>query len=361
MSEIVSYQSAFCVPGDRVNRQITTFGIFDEHGSLVENAEIRTSSWTNAPPKKIRETRSELQIFGPAMFAGSADKQFGFVLLNSLGRLWALDALPPETTIVYTHKTPNRFIVYQYVAMILRSLGIHNPILALRVKTHFETLHVPKEIFGEVKGGCGTSEFYEWIDRKWNCQQVPKKGRKLYVTRSALGQKAGRYACEDHLERLLQEEGYEIYAPEQHPILHQIETFLSAEKLIFAEGSALHLFSLIRQPHQISAVIMRRHNFPQVLTNQMADRTGPATAAIDAIVTIGWPPLHGAHQSRAELNFSTLRDQLVSADFISGHTWKNPSAESISTSMRAGLSSDEKLMTRAEHRAWRRARRGLSD
>jgi hypothetical protein len=94
------------------------------------------------------------------------------------------------------------------------------------------------------------------------------------------------------------------------------------------------------------------------MVNQMADRTGPATVAVDAIVNVCWPPLRGDHLSRAELNFSTLCDQLVKADFISGHTWVDPSTESLTTSMRAGLSSNETLMSFKEHKAWKRARRG---
>lgn len=357
MSDIAHYQSAFCVPGERIDRRATTFGIFDNCGSIVENAEIRTSSWVNQPPKTMREPHTELQVFGPAMFAGSADKQFGFVLLNSLGRLWALDRLPPNQTIVYADKFIKGYVIYDFVCQVLRSLGINNPILVLRAKTRFEDLHVPKELFGEVSDGRGAPSFYEWIDKKWGCQQVTKQDRKLYITRSELGPMAGRYACEDHLEQLLQDDGYEIYAPEKHALNHQIETLLSAEKVIFAEGSALHLFSLIRQPHQVSAVIQRRHELPPVMMNQMADREGIATVAIDAILDIRYPPRRGDHLSRSELDFSILRQELVKANLISGRNWTSPTEEILKTSMRAGLAPQDDLMSYEEHKSWKKSQR----
>lgn len=355
--DIKHYQSAYCVPGERVDRKTTTFGIFDASGSLTENSEILTSSWVSRPPKKNREPHSVLQIFGPAMFAGSADKQFGFALLNSIGRLWALETLPPETTIVFAEKQIKQHIIYTCTTQILRSLGIKNPILVLRVETRFEELYVPKEIFGEVNNGRGTRKFYEWIDERWGCKKAVKKPRKIYITRSALGPMAGRYACENHLERLLVAEGYEVYAPEQHTLDHQIETFLSGEKLIFAEGSALHLFSLIRQPHQISAVIQRRTELPSVMADQMADRDGLATVAINAVVGIGYPPLRGHHFSRAELDFRVLRDELKKAKLISGDAWRGPTKKDIEASMRAELAPQDTLMSYEEHKSWIKAQR----
>ena len=355
--DIGHYQSAFCIPGERVDRKTTTFGIFDALGSVIQNSEILTSSWVSKPPKENQEPHSELQIFGPAMFAGSVDKQFGFALLNSIGRLWALDMLPPETTIIFGEKQIKQRVIYKHVSQILRSLGIKNPILVLRTKTIFESLHVPKEIFGEANDGRGTQKFYEWIDERWGCKKAVKKSRKIYITRSALGSMAGRYACEGHLERLLVEEGYEVYVPEQHTLYHQIETLLSGEKLIFAEGSALHLFSLIRQPHQVSAVIQRRTELPSVMMAQMSDRDGLATVAINAIMRIGYPPLRGDHLSRAELDFTILREELIDAQFISGNAWQNPTKKDLESSMRAGLSSEDTLMSYSEHKAWKKSHR----
>lgn len=167
----------------------------------------------------------------------------------------------------------------------------------------------------------------------------------------------GRYACEDHLEALLSEEGYEIYAPEQHPLEHQIDTFSRAEQLIFAEGSALHLFSLLRQPNQVSAVIQRRPDLPAVMTAQMNDRAGPGTAAVSAITRVVWAPIKGDHRSRAELDFDILREDLRSLGLIRGDRWRAPRPDEVAASLNAGLSQGDMLMDRDQHKAWQQARR----
>lgn len=361
MSDIEQYKSAFCVKGERINRKITTFGFYDASGSAIENTEISTTGWTTQPLPEMKETQSELQIFGPAMFGGSADKQFGFVLLNSIGRLWALDKLPPNTAIVFGSKTIKQRVIFDYVSYVLRSFGLNNSIMVVDAKTRFENLYVPREHFGEASGGRGTKIFYEWIDEKWGCKKAPKKDRKVYVTRSSLGPLAGRFTCEEHLERLLMDEGYEIYAPEQHNLTHQIETYLSADKIIFSEGSALHLFSLIRQPHQVSAVIQRRNNLPSVMASQMDDRDGLATVSINAIVSIRFDTRRGEHLSKAELDFSIIKDELVKANLILGKTWTAPTKEDLESSMRAGLAPHDYLMSYKEHRSWVKMQRKKKD
>jgi len=206
------------------------------------------------------------------MFARSVDKPFGFILLNSPWLPCVLDQLPPQTTIVYGDQAILCSVVRKFVPSVLLPLGIQNPILVIRSNTGFEELHIPEELFGEARDGQGDDQFYDWIDEKWRFRMAPKRGRQLYVTRAALGSLVGRHSCEDHVERLLVGDGYEVYAPKQYTIPDLVEAFLSADKLIFAEGSALHLFSLARQPHQLSAVIQRRHDLPPVMPNQMVDR-----------------------------------------------------------------------------------------
>lgn len=357
MGNVTYLRTAFCLPGERINWRRSSFGVYDSKGTPAPHTEIRTASWVNVPVEKASPPQNALHLFGPALFAGSADKQFGFVLLNALGRLWALEDLPPQTTIVYGAKPTRRAIAYAFLPVVLRSLGLHNPVAVLKSEARFEELHLREERFGEARGGRGTPEFYDWIDRRWACAGKVTPGRKLYVTRSALGPMEGRYACETHLETLLAEEGYEIFAPEQHPLEHQIDTFARAERLIFAEGSALHLFALIRQPEQISAVVQRRPELPAVMTAQMCDRAGPGTLAINTVTELLWPPVRGDHKSRAVLDFDSLRADLRAAGLISGRGWRVPRPEEVTASLNAGLSRGDMLMDRDQHKAWQQARR----
>ncbi|WP_322894358.1 MULTISPECIES: glycosyltransferase family 61 protein [unclassified Yoonia] len=352
-----TFKNAFLLPGHQIDRLTTGFGVYDADGALLPDCAIRTTPWTTRAPDRAAAQRNATMVLGPALFAGSVDKQFGFVLLNSLGRLWALDALPRETVIVYGEKPMPRSPNYGFVSMILRSLGVLNPVVITQGALRFETLHSAEERFGECLGGTGRPAFYDWIDSRWPAKALPDPNRKVYVTRSGLGAAMGRYACEEHLETLLADEGYEIYRPEAHSLAHQIATFQAAEKLIFAEGSAVHLFALIRQPGQLSAVIHRRAVLPDVMLAQMADRPGSPTIAINAISALWWPPRRGGHLGLSVLDFTALRDGLTRLGLISGMGWHGPTQAQLDRSLTAGLSPDEELMDTGQRNKWLKQRR----
>lgn len=350
-------KDAFLLPGLRVNRSVSTFGVFGADGNRLADCEICSTPWTTQGPDTATAPQNAPIVYGPALFAGSVDKQYGFVLLNSLGRLWALDDLPPETVIVYGEKQADRSPGYNFVPMILRSLGITNPVLITQNALRFETLYTAEERFGECLGGKGHPDFYDWIDRKWPATAAPDPDCKVYVTRSGLGANMGRFACEDHLETLLQAEGYQIYRPEAHSFAHQVKTFQTAGKLIFAEGSAVHLFALIRHPDQVSAVIHRRAALPDVMLAQMADRPGKPTIAINAVRAHWWPPRRGAHLGRSELDFDILRDGLAGLGLITGRDWRAPTRAQVDISLSDGLAPGQMLMDSGQRAAWLKQRR----
>lgn len=60
------------------------------------------------------------------------------------------------------------------------------------------------------------------------------------------------------LEAALEAVGYQVYHPERHPIDRQIAVYSAARHLIFADGSAAHLWSLFAQRDQKVAIILRR-------------------------------------------------------------------------------------------------------
>ena len=61
----------------------------------------------------------------------------------------------------------------------------------------------------------------------------------VYVSRSALGPVSG-YLGERYVEQALAACGYTIYRPENHSLIHQLQTYRHAEVVIFGEGSACH-------------------------------------------------------------------------------------------------------------------------
>ncbi len=343
-------KNAFCIQGERLNRTTTSFGVYDDNG-LVPNCEIETSPWVSRPEPKAQAPRSAQRIYGPTLFAGSADFQFGYVLMNALGRLSILPDLPPETTLFFAIKPMHGPNPMRTLPAVLRALGIRNPVVMSEFGTYFDELITTREQFGEYLGGCGTPAFYRWIDTCWKPAPL-KIGSKVYLTRSQLGGRKGRFACEDHLEQLLAKEGYQIVAPEKLPLHEQISLYQSTERLIFAESSALHLYSLIRRPGQNAAVIQRRPELPKIMTAQMQDRIGDPPLAINVVDKTLWPSLRGNHLGISVLDFDRLGDELQNAGLIRGKGWHAPSGEKLKGSVDALFGPFQEPMTCTERAVW---------
>lgn len=349
---MISVKDAFCLPGARFDRRRTGFGIYGPDGALLPHAAITTASWISQPDPVASLPAEVTRLIGPSLFAGSSDKQFGFVLLNALGRLWALDELPAQTTLVFAARPMARRVDHRMLALVLRGLGLAQPVVVAETPLWFETLHLAEERFGEARDGRGEAAFYNWIDSRWPAPAPPDPKQKLYVTRTGLGPQAGRYACEDHLERMLAQEGYEIFAPEAHPVAEQVRRFQAAGKLIFAESSALHLFALVRRPGQVSAVVQRRGDLPAIMAAQMADRPGQPTRAINAISELWWPPMRGEHLGLSVLDFARLRAALADMGLVSARSWPEPDRGDVAASLRAGLAEGQEIMDAEARAGW---------
>ena len=83
------------------------------------------------------------------MIAGMAHEKFGHVLLNCIGRLWALDQLAKETTLVITTKRGANQNEYPFVQPVLDVLNIKNPFVIAAQPTRFEQIYIPIDQFSK--------------------------------------------------------------------------------------------------------------------------------------------------------------------------------------------------------------------
>ena len=151
--------------------------------------------------------------------------------------------------------------------------------------------------------------------------------------------------------------GYTIFAPETFSLSEQISCMQTAEALVFAESSALHLYGLVQRAGQKVAVIQRRKVLPPLILNQLDD--GPATInLVDAISSVDWPPVEADNISLATLDFDILREKLIAGAFISYRdVWRIPTPEEKQTSLRAGLDSSVTLIPDQDRQRWLNRRR----
>jgi hypothetical protein len=77
----------------------------------------------------------------------------------------------------------------------------------------------------------------------------------LYVSRAAY---PGRFAGEGYIEEFMRETGCQVVRPEEVSLRDQLHAYRSAERLIFAEGSAIHGAQVLGRDLGDVAVISRR-------------------------------------------------------------------------------------------------------
>lgn len=338
-------------------RRHREFGLYDEKGIPVPNGDVAGNLTHSTPLAQSPGHMPEKAFDGPVLFAGLAPQQFGHAILNSLGRLWALDYLPSETALLYLPQIraiPER---YPYVQPLLEMLGVTARLILHDKPTRYRSLFTAEDHFGERHGGKMNPKMRDWLARRLPPKGPFTSGRSVYFTRSRLGSHAGRYCNEEVLEQLLVAAGYEIVAPELLSLPDQVAVMQDAENLVFAEGSALHLYGLVQRAKQRACVIQRRRILPSLIKAQLLD--GPAELHfVEVISSIHWPPMLQDNISIAELDFARLRDALVGAGCISAKAdWRAPDAGAIAASLHAGLPPGTRLIAEGERSNWLRSQR----
>jgi hypothetical protein len=87
--------------------------------------------------------------------------------------------------------------------------------------------------------------------------RIDRRGT-VYVSRAGI---AGKFAGEITFEAAIRAAGITIFRPETAPLVEQLRAFAEAERLIFAEGSALHGAQLMGRALGDVTVINRRRGF----------------------------------------------------------------------------------------------------
>ena len=142
----------------------------------------------------------------------------------------------------------DRYRLPAYITQAFEFLGIRaDAVTLIDQDTIVQSLAICEQ--GSDLGG-GPKEGYlddlhEYTTPKLNALYGKKdKTSKVYVSRSNV-LTGGTFLGESYLESLLQEEGFQIFRPEEHSLTWQMDVYRSAKILIFPEGSACHGVELL--------------------------------------------------------------------------------------------------------------------
>jgi len=281
-------------------------------------------------PRAIGESEIAERISGCHIFGGLLqNRHFGHFITESITRIWAAEYLSSDfRSIVFYLRSLDRPIA-GFVGNVLNELSPGLEVRFVSAPTEFEILAVPEQIghpkHGFVYGHSAVRRAFR--KARANRSAGPKK---VYVSRSALKAMEGGFLLEELLEQNLEREGYVIIHPQELSIKEQLDIYYSAENLVFAEGSALHLYALMARPEQRVFSVWRR-KMSGGFDWQIRSFGGAPLCGTPSIRRM-WVPgseFGAAARARADLDFEDLRRQLMAGGFISGSNWKNPSDEEI--------------------------------
>ncbi len=256
---------------------------------------------------------------GRWMFAGVGRHHFGHFLVETLIRLWAagyyrdeLDGLVviPHRGVNFANAIDRRF--GPFLSLLTDGLAVHLP----KHPTRYETLLLPSPGFGPSGWITGTPIFRREIRSRVSARIRPEGGTKLYISRTKLNKDTKLVDQERRIEELMQVAGYEIFYPEQHSIADQLARYMTAEKIVGAEGSAFHLVPFAMRTGAQVALFQRRH-WTRAFNAYPAQMEAFAEAEVTSLRTL-LPRSRSdeSGQENAALDFDKLADGLAGAGFI---------------------------------------------
>lgn len=301
-------------------------GVLDADGNFVE----QSASWNSSASRVngVPELPGDVQIVdldGRYLFGGIFYGHFGHFIVNSLARIWALDAVQePLDGIIFTPKVPNitQYHVENYRDL-LHALGVSIPVLIAHEVTRVTDLHVPRQGFGMYDLIDGSQEFRDFVNRHAG-HNVPAAGpERLYVSRSLLPPNRGSILGEYKIEQYLADEGYEIFHPQKASQNEQIAHYRAARFIIGTDCSPLHLLAYVGNSGQTTGILTRRSmEIGSYLARQLRIFKGMQATEINCLVN-DWMPQPGGRPSRSswgEADFPRLHAELLAAGLITNPT-----------------------------------------
>lgn len=262
--EIAVLERALIVPqGDERRKGIALrAGVYDSArvyqpiGQCWRHSTLPTTLEPGSLPVGHTPKRRGTWIYGGLLY-----NHFGHGLLESTARLWARDFAPEAKGVLFLLKKkvswPERYIrpMRPMLAMFGGAFGRIKPVVE---PTRVERLVVAPQAFGTGDMIAGSPEFRDHIHRLLAGRVVPEGAEKVYISRSRLYSKRGRYLAEDQIEAHLTAEGYRIFHPQNHSLEQQAAQYAAARVVISSDSSALHLAAFFARPETRLAIVLRR-------------------------------------------------------------------------------------------------------
>lgn len=198
---------------------------------------------------------------GTWLFGGCYNPHFGHFLVETMSRVWALDHIDEKIEGVLF------FPVYDdHADRAPKDFGNMFSILDVefnwKIVDQFyqvDRLIVPPQGSGFKHDMASAPEYRDFMRRHIRKDLDPIITEKLYVSRSEITAATGRgLVGEKKLERLLEDEGYLIFHPQNHSFQDQLRHYQGAKHILGPDGSPFHLANLVGHPDKKVGIMQRR-------------------------------------------------------------------------------------------------------
>jgi hypothetical protein len=325
-------------------------GLYDAAGRILQTG-IHLGGNRRHLPATTAPAGATEKLSGTWLYGGVLYDHFGHFLTESLGRLWCFPSMRKRIDgVVWSlqrpvsagkladfEQMPNR----GFHADVLNLLGVTVPHRVAIRPLEVERLIVPHQLAMNVSGPALAGDVrYRRFLAETLTVSVPAPADlsgQLYVSRAGLSGR-GRFVLEEHIEEVLSAAGWRIMRPETMSISNQLAQYRAARDILFAEGSAIHLYALIANRRQRVGILFRRLPPKAKFANQLRACGLQVIHEIDAITGYYCQEeeataleLTGRELNGAEtmLDFDRLGQQLVAAGFLRQRQWRSPTSVAI--------------------------------
>ncbi|MFW2589013.1 FkbM family methyltransferase [Sagittula sp. SSi028] len=339
-TEIQTFANPVICPPAKRSLVLET-GVFDADGSPVSQAVHWQKERCMTVAPSLPDTAPD-KLDGTWLWGGVLWQYFPHFITESITRLWALGA--PEAKdlngILFVPKNPEKANVLDFQTDFLRLMGGDLPVHVATKPVTPEKLLIPGQGFGLGQIVRGTDSFKTAMHQRFGKDVKSDGPEKLYISRSRLSQNRGALLGEAFVELYLEDQGYEVFHPQDHSLETQIARYRAAKQVIASEGSALHFYAHAANGDAKVAMITRRKSrATRFIAEHIHSFTGTPPLVIDT-VRRSWLP-EGTDRKRlamGEPDFPAIQRALIDGGFIAeGATWEQPSEADIKAQLGAGF------------------------
>lgn len=337
--EIRVVENAVIVPWGEGKRQgmARPAGVFTADGEYCADAQTYRSGGKPTTVEPICPTEDQIDrtVEGTMLYAGMSYGHFGHALCESLARLWAVDVFDdPIDALAFIPKQqmtwPERSL--SMVKNITGSFGDLPRHTAFNKPTRIERLVIAPQGFGTSGLMVGCPEMRDFTDRRLRQTVKPAGPDKIYITRSGLFRKRGRFLMEDYIEAKMEAEGYTIFHPQAHDLETQLAWYKGASVIVSTDNSALHLAAFVIPPECRIGILLRRPGtIFEDFQLQLKWFAGVTPDIVDACTRFWFRTGEKVQYNElyALIDFAKTSQALKDAGLIENADWVNPSEKDV--------------------------------